>query len=147
MIACVCGSTSCVRLLLQDHRVKVNESDHDGATTLCWAAKNGHLDVIKWWIASGREMDLGKPGKDKTDAIGVAKADGKTEVKTLLKAFKSSATKTRAAVRKELGITGSDPLAFFFFYLLNFNFPFSPAIRFPCVHPTKAHQGRVPHLP
>jgi len=90
-------------------------------------------------------MDLGKPGKDKTDAIGAAKADGKTEVKTLLKAFKSSATKTRAAVRKELGITGSDPL--FSSFPLNFNFPFSPAIRFPCVHPTKAHQGRVPHLP
>ena len=71
------------------------------------AARYGHLDIIKWWIASGREMDLGKPGDvSKTDAIGVAKKYGKTEVATLLERFKSDAAKTRSEVRKELGITG-----------------------------------------
>ena len=69
------------------------------------AARYGHLDIIKWWIASGREMDLGKPGDvSKTDAIGVAKKYGKTEVATLLERFKNDASKTRHGVRVELGL-------------------------------------------
>ena len=87
--------------------MKVNEPKNDGWTPLYCAAYHGHLGVIKVWIASGREMDLGKPGNvDKTDAIGVAKKNGKTEVMTLLERFKSDAAKTRSEVRKELGITG-----------------------------------------
>jgi len=79
----------------------------DGWTPLWWAARCGFLDGIKWWIASGREIDLGKPGDvDKTDAIGGAKQGGRTEVVTLLERFKSDATKTRSEVRNELGING-----------------------------------------
>ena len=101
------GHPSCVREMLKDSRVKVNEPDKDGWTPLWWAAFNGFLDIIKWWIASGREMDLGTPGDvDTTDAIGGAKQNGKTEVVTLLERFKSDAAKTRSEVRKELGITG-----------------------------------------
>ena len=67
--ACLHGSASCVRLLLRDFRVKVNEPAN-GCTPLYLAARWGHLDIIKWWVASGREMDLGKPGDiGKTDAI------------------------------------------------------------------------------
>jgi len=85
MCACDFESTSCVRLLLQDSRVNVNEHNEDGSSPLYCAAQEGHLDIIKLWIASGREMDLGKPGDvDKTDAIGVAKKNGKTEGVTLL---------------------------------------------------------------
>ena len=101
------GNTSCVREMLRDSRVKVNEPDNDGQTPLYFAARNGYLDIIKWWIASGREMNLGKPGDvDYTDAIGGAKDNRKTEVVTLLERFKSDAAKTRSEVRKELGITG-----------------------------------------
>ena len=51
----------------------MNEPAKDGTTPL-YAAASGSLDVIKWWIASGREMDLGRPGDvGKTDAIGKAK--------------------------------------------------------------------------
>ena len=103
-----------MRLLLQDQRVKVNESHRNGSTPLWIAVSRGHLDVIKWWIASGREMDLGKPGDPYTDAIGTAKQSGRTEVVSLLERFKSDATKTRSEVRKQLGITGSDPLTFTF---------------------------------
>ena len=60
------GRTSCIREMLKDSRVKVNEPDDDGFTSLWWAASNGYLVIIKCWIASGREMDLGKPG----DATG-----------------------------------------------------------------------------
>jgi len=71
------GHTSCVRELLKDSRVKVNEPNMFGQTPLWLAAFDGHLDIIRWWIASGREMDLGKPKDvDKTDAIGVAKRIG-----------------------------------------------------------------------
>ena len=49
-------------------------------------------------------MDLGKPGDIyRTDAIGAAKNQGKTEVVTLLERFKGDAAQTRRAVRVELG--------------------------------------------
>ena len=102
--ACHRGLASGVRELLKDSRVKVNEPDNDGRTPLWGAAFNGHLDVIKWWIASGREIDLGTPGDvDKTDVIGMAKKWRRTEVVTLLERFKSDASKTRQAMRVELG--------------------------------------------
>ena len=106
MTACYNGNPSCVRLLLQDLRVIGNEPDNEGETPLYWVASNGHQDVIKWWIGSGREMNLGRPGDvDRTDAIGATKREGKTEVVSLLKRFKSDPTKTRSEVRLELGIT------------------------------------------
>ena len=92
--------------MLKDSRVKVNEPSNDGWTPLYHAARYGSLDIIKVWIASGREMDLGTPGDvDKTDAIGVAKKNGKTEVVSLLERFKSDPSKTRSEVRLQLGIT------------------------------------------
>jgi len=102
--ACEGGCTSCVREMLKDSRVKVNEPNNAGYTPLWFAARYGYLDVIKWWIASGREMDLGKPGDvGKTDAIGGAKKSGKKEVVTLLEKFKKDAAQTRQAMRVELG--------------------------------------------
>ena len=99
------GSTTCVRELLKDSGVKVNEPDNFGSPPLWVAATFGHLDIIRWWIASGREMDLGKPGDvDKTDAIGKAKQRGKTEVATLLERFKENPVETRYAVSVELGL-------------------------------------------
>ena len=102
MIACD-GHTSCVRELLKDSRVKVNEPNNNRYTPLWIAAAGAHLDVIKWWIASGREIDLGKPGEWETDAIGEAKENGKTNVVTLLQRFKNDPAKTRHAVRLEIG--------------------------------------------
>jgi len=111
--------SACVRELLKDSRVKVNEPDNDGWTPLYRAAANGYFDIIKWWIASGREMDLGKPGDvDKTDAIGMAKEYRKTEVVTLLERFRSDAAKTRHATRVELA--WYDPAAAEMFALVVF---------------------------
>ena len=111
--ACRFGFASCVREMLKDSRVKVNEPDIQGHTPLWNAADDGYLDIIKWWIASGREMNLGKPGDvDRTDAIGKAKQQAKTEIANLLERFKSDAAKTRTEVRKELGITGQYPSFF-----------------------------------
>jgi len=110
-----------VRLLLQDQRVMVNEPDNDGGTPLRYAASEGHHDVVKWWIVSGREMDLGTPGDIyKTDAIGTAKGEKKTEVVRLLERFKSDATKTRNEVRLELGITNGKSLSLIFLFFFSF---------------------------
>jgi len=101
---CCYGRASCAREMLRDSRVKVNEPRGDGGAPLWWAAVNGRLDVIKTWITSGREMDLGKPGDIyKTDAVGGAKDNHLTEVATLLERFKRDATKTRHDMRVELG--------------------------------------------
>ena len=90
--------------MLKDSRVKVNEQYSGGQTPLWWAAYFGYLDIIKSWIASGREMDLGKPGDVlKTDAIGVAESYDETEVVTLLERFESDAAQTRHATRVEIG--------------------------------------------
>jgi len=102
-LACVNGFTPCVREMLKDSRVKVNEPDKIGSPPLWQAANGGHLDVVKWWIACGREMDLGKPGEYATDAIGMAMRRGTTEMVTLLGRFQNDATKTRHAMRVELG--------------------------------------------
>jgi len=130
------GNTPCVREMLKDSRVKVNEPDNDGFTPLWLAASLGRLDVIRWWIASGREMDFGKPGDIReTDAIGVAKRNGKAEIATLLERFKSDAANTRSEVRLELGINGqyysyheysysySRTFSISFHYLLHFFYP------------------------
>ena len=117
--ACAYGFTSCVREMLKDSRVKVNEPNNDGRTPLWWAAYLGKLDAIKLWIASGREMDLGTPGDlYKTDAIGGAKKNGKTEVVALLLRSESDAAKTRSEVRKELGIAGQ----YYFYYCYSYSY-------------------------
>jgi len=87
-------------------------------TPLWHAASYGRLEVIKWWIASGREMNLGTPGEYTTNAIGRAEKYGKTEVVTLLERFKSDASKTRSEVRLELGLI--DELAAEMFALVVF---------------------------
>jgi len=105
--------TSCVPLLLKDSRVSVLELNGFGSTPLCSAAFYGHLEVVKWWIASGREMDLGTPGDDKTDVIGAAakvqfweeeaQRRRKREAVTLLERFKENPGETRHATSLELG--------------------------------------------
>ena len=100
------GYVSCVREMLKDSMVKVNEPDNDGYTPLFWAAYYGNLDIIMWWIASGREIDLGKPWDVyKTDAIGAAKMWANTEVVNLLDRFKENPEEARLVMRVELGCT------------------------------------------
>ena len=64
-------------------------------------------------------MDLGKPGDVyKTDAIEGAMENRRMEIATLLERFKSDASKTRHAVRVELGLL--DELAAGMFALVVF---------------------------
>ena len=104
----------------------VNQPSDYGETPLWWAAHQGHQDVIKWWIASGREIDLEKPGGGRTDAIGEAKRQGKTEVVSLLERFKSDAARTRSEVRLELGINGQyyySSYSYYYSYYFFSSFP------------------------
>jgi len=118
-LACANGSASCVREMLKDSRVKVNEPSNYGSTPLWRSTFNDHLGVIKWWIASGREMDLGRPVETgTTDAIGVAKNWRKTVVATLLERFKENPVETRHDMRVELGFI--DELAAEMFALVVF---------------------------
>jgi len=102
MEACLEGGAQFARLL-RDSRVKVTEVGNGGFTPLRSAACWGHVDVIKWWIASGREMNLGKLGNEQTDAIGNAKTNRHSDVVTLLEKYLRDPEKTRG--RKELKVT------------------------------------------
>jgi len=97
LLACFKGSSPSVRLLLRDQRVKVNESCNGVDTPVEYAASNGRQEVIKWWMASGREMDL---GRYKTEA----RRREKTEAVILLERFRDNPEGTRYQVRLELGL-------------------------------------------
>ena len=88
MSICCVGGPPCARLLLKDSRVLLDEVSAGGHPPLWFAACNSHGDIIRWWVTSGREMDLGEPGNAKTDVIGIARSRGKTEVITLLERFR-----------------------------------------------------------
>jgi len=106
LVACANGSAECVRLLLEDPRVALNVVDRHGWSALRGPAYHGRLGVFKWWIASGREMDLGTPGDWETDVIGATEWSRTTEVAELLKRFRKDPDGVRHDVRVELGVLG-----------------------------------------
>lgn len=104
--ACSQPRTSCVREMLKDSRVNLNEPNDYGWTPLGWSAHEGYIDVIKAWIASGRQLYLREPWyMYKMSAIREAKyhAD-RPNVVTLLESFRSDPAQTRHSVRVELGL-------------------------------------------
>jgi len=103
MSACYNGQTRCARLLLKDSRIRdFNEARDDGYTPLQWMAYEGYPDIIEWWIASGREMDLGQQGNDKVDAVAIARRY-QAGIAALLQRFKENPAETRHEVRLRLG--------------------------------------------
>jgi len=120
MLACYLGKTSCVRELLKDIRVKLFEPKW-GNTPFQWAAVKGLLDIVKLWIASGREIELAQPGRAETDVIPKAKKKGHSEVVSLLESFAENPTKTRGEVKKELGIAGQFSAFYLFLYFFFFS--------------------------
>jgi len=106
LLACQWNRVEVVKVLLRDPRVDVNHSSVASKenTPLRWAAYNGHVEIIRWWIASGREMDLGTPGCETSDAIGEARKLGKMGAVTLLERFKENPGEARYRARRELGL-------------------------------------------
>jgi len=111
--ACYHGRSACVRVLLKDSRVELGAVSTSTYTPICWAACRGFDDVIKWWVASGRQVDLGEPGNPLTDPVAAVKrtepglnARSRARAKALLEMlgrFKEDPEETRAAVRTEIG--------------------------------------------
>lgn len=93
LVACINGSTGCARLLLKEAKLEnLNWRSLFGDTPLQRIAQGGLLDVAKWWIASGKELDL----SEHTNT-------GKAEVVSLLERFGDHPEDTRHEVRVELG--------------------------------------------
>ena len=103
-VACKSGSAQAVKVLLEDAAVNVDLPDEWGLTPLVAAIDEGHVNVVMSWIASGRKMDLGKPGDESTDAIGRAEKNAEQEpgLLTLLLRFKVNPAQTREDVKLEL---------------------------------------------
>lgn len=72
MEACRLGRTEAVRLLLRDPRVSLEEPASGRQTPLFVATAAGHVDIIKWWMVSGRAVWLGDPGVEGGDVVGEA---------------------------------------------------------------------------
>ena len=92
--ACGRGKTSFVRLLLKDLRVNINDIV-DGSVALEFAAYHEHLDILKWFIASGRALDLG-------ESVVSAERSGLTDTLHLLRKFETNPDQVREEIRLEL---------------------------------------------
>ena len=100
--ACYHGRTRCVSALLGDPRVDVKQPVNSGFTPLWWTAYRGSVAIIMVWIASGREMDLGETGNEKTDVVGIARKRGGRELLGLLERFRASPRHTRFEIRAQM---------------------------------------------
>lgn len=128
-VACSEGSTACARKLLEDKRVEITLPSHDSSTPLQQAASLGHVDIIRWWIASGRDLELGGGGGEvdgrssHKDALKAAreveywhsdlKRERKAEVVRLLERFQENPGRTREEVRGGLGFFEEKAAALF----------------------------------
>jgi len=101
-LACSNNHVACVRLLLDDHRVDVNEADESHSSPIGRAAYYGHMETIKWIIASGREVHLG-PSRRQADAVLEAKQAGRDEAVAMLEKFKADPKWTRELARRQVG--------------------------------------------
>jgi len=139
----------CVRLLLQDARVEVNNVAKWGESALEKAITGFYMDTVMLFIASGRDLELGgNEDQDEDDSNGngdsirLARSVRNEEAATLLQAFKKDPEKVRDDVRRGLGIEGSsifDPSCVH--HLTSHPLPF---FRFPCGQTPQSHQGTVP---
>ena len=100
--ACLNGHTACASLLLADSRLDVNLADLCGTTPARTAAYYGHMDIIKAWITSERELSLGKSGDFHSDPISASKTHF-PQIASLLTRCKENEMLTRHQMRLELG--------------------------------------------
>ena len=115
--ACYFGDASIVSLLLKHPGINVNKQDRDMWSPLAWACDFGSascvrllvkdkrvfIDVVKWWIASGREVPEKRSLNATTDFITDAMEQHYFEIAALLKMFKTDPAKIRRATRVQQG--------------------------------------------
>lgn len=102
-LACSRGRVSVVKLFLKLHCIILNEVDACGLSSVVTAALLGHAEILKWMIASGKEIRFDVKGgleyvKDQ------ANKQKHTEVVNLLDNFDRDANTTRLRLQKELGV-------------------------------------------
>jgi hypothetical protein len=104
MYACIgCRKIECIKMLIRDLRINLNKvSTKRGHTALYWAMIH-ESEIIKWWIASGREMIM----EGSYDYISFAEKypenQWKLELVELLKRHKRDPEGTTHQVRVKLG--------------------------------------------
>lgn len=111
--ACIHCQLSCALLLLRDPLTNLHLMDNQGHTPLVWAVSNGFVEFLQWWIASGREMNLGVSNAPKSDQILLAreldqggwgeKISKKAEGIALLERFRDDPEAVRFEMRVKLG--------------------------------------------
>jgi hypothetical protein len=99
--ACYHHRIDCAKLLIDDDRVDLNMRNNSGYSPLSVAAQDGSIEIIKYWIASGKKMDLGDPGDAFNDPIEQAK-EYPTIVK-ILERVRDDLPNVTHEVRMELG--------------------------------------------
>jgi hypothetical protein len=115
--ACQWRFLEVVKVMLLDSRVLINEPRVDGLTPLYWLARRGVVEIFKWVIASGRDLDLEvnspqtAPGRP--DVLSEARnveywatpeqRTGKAALVPLLESFIADPDQTRYHVRCQLG--------------------------------------------
>ena len=108
-LACHDEEIETAKVLLRDPQVDINPPNNLGRTPLWIACCYGNAAVIKWMIASGRDLFLDEKGQDWDNseyytALDIAETWFKTEVVSLLEGFVKNQTQTRHEVRVELGV-------------------------------------------
>ncbi|XP_063448238.1 uncharacterized protein LOC134727781 [Mytilus trossulus] len=83
VIACYNNMMEVVHVLLQCHDVDVDLCDDDGCSSLYWASKNGHVNVVKELLK--HSADVNKCDFRGKNSLNVAQEKGHIEIESLLK--------------------------------------------------------------
>ena len=130
-LACLNGNIEVVKLLLNDERADLNKpSKYYNQTPFYITCDNGHiegqLEIVKYILASEREVNVNAKDEEGKTAIDIARErrkedKGKWEseedfkkrtqrldnIIELLGSFEKNSKETRAKLRKELGLSGN----------------------------------------
>jgi len=105
-IACRGNKVSVVELLVKDPSVNAAFAKPDRRTSLWYASLLGHVEVIEWLLASGRDLgDLDEEGiwfGQGFTPLEVAKKENKVEAVSLLEKFLINPQQTRHELRVKL---------------------------------------------
>jgi hypothetical protein len=99
--ACAQNAIECVKLMLLDPRVDVKAYCSAGFTAAYIAVVMGHMEIIKWWIVSGRELEVSGP-RDFHTFRNLRENAGKLETWELVARFNKDPEGTRNQLRQEL---------------------------------------------
>lgn len=113
MMACGEGQVDLVVEFLKDDRVDwtLSYGDRLRYTAFLLAVRGNHVDVVRWMIASGREIGVQAEIDDYSlgemrNALGIARGFRLEQVAQMLREFYGNQVRTRFAWRKMLKIGG-----------------------------------------